>query len=59
MKCLRKVVSYIRLDSLRTDGIRNNIGSTSRFEHIHTQQKQWFGYLVGMNQNFLPTHIIK
>ena len=48
MKCLRKAVNKTRLDKIRNEVIREQVGATSVLQHVENQQIKWFGHVMRM-----------
>ena len=51
MKCLRKAANKTRLDKIRNEVIRAEVGATPVLQHIESQQIKWFGHVIRMPIN--------
>ena len=55
MRCLRKTIKVTRRDKMRNEDIRTIVGTTPCIQHIQQQQLKWFGHLVRMEVDQLPS----
>ena len=54
MKSLRLIRGVTRLDRMRNDAIREDLGVESILKFIERGQLRWYGHLKRMNENNLP-----